>query len=336
MELTLKNLIVSKHGTRLSREGSMMVAEVRSKDGTKERRKFSPLEIEQVIITCEASVTSGLIRLLLEEDVDLVFVHHRPNTFARVVDQRENIITDLWKKQLTMPEEEKVSLAKAFVRAGGKNKVYLLRSLSRSYRIDLKEQMERIGTIMEELDREKSINEIFGFEGNMAERYFKAVRRILPGEIGFFGRKKNPSPDPVNAMLSYGYTVLASRVEYGLLKAGLNPYEGILHSTGRGRKSLTFDLIEEFRQPIVDRVVLTLVARKQLHGDDFIYPEEGVCHIDGEGKRLFLDSLYSRFEDTFTCEGNEKNFLDIINLQAGKLAEAVRTGGEYQGFLYRI
>jgi len=65
-------------------------------------------------------------------------------------------------------------------------------------------------------------------------------------------------------MLSYGYTVLRSRVEYALFLAGLNPYEGILHSTYRERPALGFDLMEEFRQPVVDRVVLTMIARNEV------------------------------------------------------------------------
>lgn len=117
--------------------------------------------------------------------------------------------------------------------------------------------------------------------------------------------------DPINSMLSYGYTVLLSRVEYGLMLAGLNPYEGVLHVAYRNRRVLSFDLIEEFRQPIVDRVVITQVGQRKIKVEDFERRPE-MCYMKDGTKRNFLDALYRRLEDQYTYKGRRMEFLDII------------------------
>jgi CRISPR-associated protein Cas1 len=147
-------------------------------------------------------------------------------------------------------------------------------------------------------------------------------------------REKHPPRDPVNSLLSYGYTVLKSRVEYCLMRAGLNPYEGILHAAYRNRPALSFDLMEVFRQPIVDRVVITQLTQKQVRVDEFELSEE-MCYLCEELKRRFLDALYHRFEDKYTYRGEELPFLDIIFEEAKVLAKAIRNDERYEGFRYR-
>ena len=100
-----------------------------------------------------------------------------------------------------------------------------------------------------------------------------------------------------------------------LLVAGSSPYEGIIHASYRNRPSLSFDLTEEFRQPIVDRAVITQIVRKQVSPDDFVY-EEGGCFINGTAKRAFLEALYSRLEQEYMHQGERMQFFDIISKQA--------------------
>jgi CRISPR-associated protein Cas1 len=116
-------------------------------------------------------------------------------------------------------------------------------------------------------------------------------------------------------MLGYGYTVLQSRVAHGLLLSGLSLYEGIIHAGYRNRPSLSFDLTEEFRQPIVDRAVITQIVRKQVSPDDFVY-EEGGGFTDGTAKRAFLEALYSRLEQESMHQRGQMQFFDIISKQA--------------------
>lgn len=120
-------------------------------------------------------------------------------------------------------------------------------------------------------------------------------------------------------------------MERELLVAGLSPYEGIIHASYRNRPSLSFDLTEEFRQPIVDRAVITHIVRKQVSPNDFIYDGDG-CFIDGDAKKAFLDALYLRLEQEYTYQEEKMQFLDIISEQAKRLASAIANDESYIGF----
>ena len=166
---------------------------------------------------------------------------------------------------------------------------------------------------------------------SFAEEPERAGCDHIKTEFGFERRERRPPPDPTNSMLGYGYTVLQSRVERELLVAGLSPYEGIIHASYRNRPSLSFDLTEEFRQPIVDRAVITHIVRKQVSPDDFVY-DGGGCFIDGDAKKEFLDALYLRLEQEYTYQGEKMQFLDIISEQAKRLASAIANDESYTGF----
>ena len=116
--------------------------------------------------------------------------------------------------------------------------------------------------------------------------------------------------------------------------AGLTPFVGIIHSTYRNRPALSFDLTEEFRQVIVDRVVLTETLRTKLKDTDF-ESTSGGCFMTEETKKAFLNALYVRFEAVHSYAGEEMPFSDIIFMQAKKLARAIKGEEVYKGFKYR-
>ncbi len=297
--------------------------------------KISPREVEQVIIAGESSITSGVVRLLLENGVDLVFVRHIPtNFFARVVRSDHNMITDLWRRQILMDGDMRMEIAREILDCAIYNKVRILQSLAKNRELDFDREIMYLNERKSDLEVIKDINVLMGNEGDVTRRYFGALRKIIPEEFGFGRRERHPPHDPVNSMLSYGYTVLKSRVEYGLMQAGLNPYEGILHTTYRDRTALSFDLMEEFRQPVVDRVVITAITQRQIRVDEF-EPREDMCYMSEEVRKKFLEALYTRLEDRYTFQGKKLEFLDIIFEQARTLAKAIRDGERYKGFRYR-
>ena len=123
------------------------------------------------------------------------------------------------------------------------------------------------------LDRAESVEELRGHEGEGARRYFETWNELLlHPEVTWSGRTRRPPRDPVNACLSFGYTLLAERVETAVRGVGLLTGIGALHGAGRGQMGLVFDLVEEFRAPLVDRMTLRLFNRRQLSPTDFEDP----------------------------------------------------------------
>ena len=128
----------------------------------------------------------------------------------------------------------------------------------------------------------KSLDELRGVEGDAAHLYFSVFGSLLRGGdgISFMGRSKRPPRDPVNAVLSFFYTMLAREIATACESVGLDPQMGYLHACRPGRDSLALDLIEEMRAPFVDRFTLTLFNRKQLALSDFRREGEGYFFSD--------------------------------------------------------
>jgi CRISPR-associated protein Cas1 len=112
-------------------------------------------------------------------------------------------------------------------------------------------------------------DELLGLEGLGARLYFQALASAFRGDIGFPGRVQHPSPDPANALLSFGYVLLGNQLASLLEARGLDPALGFFHEVRPGRPSLALDLLEELRHPVVDRLVLRLCNLRMLRPDHF-------------------------------------------------------------------
>ncbi len=168
---------------------------------------------------------------------------------------------------------------------------------------------------------------IMGIEGNASRIYWQAVRSIIPESYGWQSRQGRGANDPVNSLLNYGYGILYTRIEQAITLAGLDPYAGFLHADRPGKPSLVLDLIEEFRQVAVDRVVWGLVNRNysvQQHTDGRL------CE---EVRRDFAQKILDHQDATLRYDGQRVPLRIIIQRQARHLASYVRGDcASYSGF----
>jgi CRISPR-associated protein Cas1 len=114
----------------------------------------------------------------------------------------------------------------------------------------------------------------------------------------FSGRVRRPPGDPVNALLSFAYVLLASECASALAGVGLDPYVGFLHQDRPGRKSLALDLMEELRAPLADRFVLTLINRGQMKLDDFVTEASGAVRLKDDARKTFLTAYQERKKES--------------------------------------
>ncbi len=160
--------------------------------------------------------------------------------------------------------------------------------------------------------------EILGLEGRAAQRYWGAVKHVLPDDCGWPGREGRGAKDPVNAALNYGYGILYGQVERALVLAGLDPYAGFVHVDRPGKPSLTLDFIEEFRQPVVDRTVFGLVNK----GVKLEQDERGL--LTAETRRMLAEKILGRLESAEPYEKKRLPLRAIIQSQARHLATFLR------------
>jgi CRISP-associated protein Cas1 len=185
-----------------------------------------------------------------------------------------------------------------------------------------------------ELGRMNGLGELLGCEGAGSAAYFGVFSRLLKckWEHGFTRRVRRPPTDPVNALLSYGYTVLAGQVAANIATVGFDPYIGYLHSSRYGKTALALDLLEEFRPVIVDSVVLSLFNNRQLEPDSF-EPELNSYRMKDATRKLFLTKFEERMQEVVTHPVFEYKvtYRRCIELQARLLAKYLQ--GEIKQYI---
>jgi CRISPR-associated protein Cas1 len=196
--------------------------------------------------------------------------------------------------------------------------------------------------LLKRLDRAESADTVFGLEGQGAALYFGEFGRFLkaqpPGRgFDFTARNRRPPKDPVNALLSFAYALLAKDCFAAVCTVGFDPYKGFFHVNRHGKPSLALDLMEEFRPVIADSVVLTLVNNEMLTPADFLVWKDA-CQLTDNGRRAFFQAYEQRkaTEVTHPVYGYRMTYSRMLEVQARMLAAFVRgTTPRYTGFTVR-
>ena len=217
-----------------------------------------------------------------------------------------------------------LELAKCFVRGKLTNAMRFCQR-QRTQNDAVKSAIRSTRQTLEKLEGAKNLESLLGYEGTGAAAYYRAFRQFLAHDWGFTTRQFRPPPDPINAMLSLGYTLLHNHVYAFTNVVGLDPYCGYFHQPKHGHAALASDLMEEFRQIIVDGYVLSLVNNNRIKPKDFEKTNNGI-RFTKEALDRFLTGYYGRMQRTFQHPAlNEKTtYLRCIELQVRHLARVIR------------
>jgi CRISPR-associated protein Cas1 len=159
---------------------------------------------------------------------------------------------------------------------------------------------------------------LLSVEGRAAQRYWRVVGMLIPQELGWPGRETRGARDPFNSALNYGYGVLYAQVERALILAGLDPYGGFLHADRPGKPSLVLDAIEEFRQAIVDRVVIAYVNK----GSPLTQDDDG--RLTESVRRRLAEKVLERLESSDLYKGKRQALRIVLQSQARHAATFLR------------
>jgi CRISPR-associated protein Cas1 len=162
----------------------------------------------------------------------------------------------------------------------------------------LSEIVHRLADALKRCQKSERVEQTMGIEGEAAASYFSVFNELLRGSgFTFEGRIRRPPTDPINALLSFTYSLITQECVSALMGVGLDPYVGFLHQDRPGRPSLALDLLEEFRAPWADRFVLTLFNRKQLQKNDFSTEASGAVRLTDEARKKVLVAFQERKQE---------------------------------------
>jgi CRISP-associated protein Cas1 len=231
------------------------------------------------------------------------------------------------------------SLAAAFIAAKLANCRTVLLRAARDHQAPIESPARLLLRNAQAVLQASDADSIRGLEGDAASAYFSALPSLIqsPG-FEFPGRVRRPPTDPVNALLSFAYSMLAHDCRSALESVGLDPQCGFLHRDRPGRPSLALDLMEEFRPVIADRCVLTLINRRQITSADFTHRETGAVELKEDARKNFLTAWQERKQDEIIHPFlNEKISFGLLPfIQARLLARAIRGDLDaYPAFLWK-
>jgi len=244
------------------------------RDGAEARRV--PIDrVLEVHLYGPVNVTAGARELLLKRGVEVVCLTSRGSYIGRWVGL-ESRVGERRVAQITRLADPAwaLGLARRIVAAKLGNQRVFCQRLARDHGDEeARAAVVAIGALSRSVGRAGDVATLMGLEGRASVLYYRALGRMLRHpEVRFERRTRRPPRDPVNACLSFGYTLLLTKVESALRRAGLEVYVGALHQAGRGKPALALDVMEPWRPWLVDRMVWRLFNRQQLGADDFESP----------------------------------------------------------------
>jgi CRISPR-associated protein Cas1 len=309
-------------------------------------KKRIPLhKVDDVVVMGEVTMTASALYLLLEKNIEIHFLNYFGQFKGRLSPPlTKNSLLRMAQHRAHNDMTRRCELARRFVIGKLSNqRTMLQRHNRRQPDAALSHEIDHIAILIRDLTNLSVVTEtvqklisgdtaivgtpletILGLEGAGSAAYFRSFGKLLADQQQwlFAGRVKRPPTDPVNALLSYGYSLLTSQVASTLQMVGFDQYIGYLHSSTYGRPALALDLMEEFRPIIVDSVVLTLLNNRMLTPSDFII-ELGAYRLKKEPRKLFLTRFEERLNEEITHPifGNKVKYRRCIELQARLIAK---------------
>lgn len=290
----LKTLYLLEHGSVLGKEYERFVIR---KQGlvTKE---IPAIHVDQIMVFGNSQLTTQVMQFCLQQRIP-VYLLSGHGRYYGIVDSFDTDPVLLHREQFRQADNPSfcLQLARQIVQGKISNSRMLLKRLARHRDAPAFIQAsDELAQVINRLDSATSLDQLRGFEGNAARIYFQAIAATLEAAWGFQRRTKKPPTDPVNAMLSYGYTLLFYNIYTFLRSRGLNPHVGYLHPLRMGHPALASDMMEEFRAIIVDAVVLNLALNHKLTPEDFDPPQEegDACLLLPQARATFIRHLENK------------------------------------------
>ncbi|MEH1969864.1 type I-D CRISPR-associated endonuclease Cas1d [Nostoc sp.] len=285
------------------------------------------IKIDGLVIMGRASISPAAITELIDKKIPLTFLTNNGKYLASLEpDMGKNIFVRSAQWKAAGESVQAIHVTQGFVRGKLKNYRHtLLQSQRRYSELDLNAGITQLSNAIASLEQVNVINSIRGLEGAGSAAYFACFNQLIRVDnFNFATRNRRPPKDPINSLLSLGYSLLRHDVQGALNIVGFDPYLGYLHTERYGRPSLALDLMEEFRPLIVDAVVLTAINRRMLAPKDFTTePVSGAVSLTKEGLHIFLRLYQEKKQDKFKHPVMQKQctYQESLEIQARLLSK---------------
>lgn len=293
------------------------------------------IQMENMALIGNVQITTQALHMLMERGIDVSYFSYSGKYLGHAAaEASKNIFLRFQQYAFYMDEEKRLEMAKRIVRNKIQNQMAVIRGHRWENSVhDWKSDLAQMKKYQQMLQEKKSPNEVLGLEGICSNIYFGAFGDMLKCDFQFHGRNRRPPRDPVNVMISLAYTFLTKEMCSALDAESFETYLGFLHGIRYGRKSLALDMMEEFRQPMIDRLVLFLFNKHMIGRYDFEFPDESSVVLNEDGFRKFCTE-YEKWLNGRNSASGDNSFRTRIREQVANLKRAICKGEEYKPYCW--
>lgn len=265
--------------------------------------------LEGVVSFGYRSASPRLMAACAERGVGLAFFTPHGRFLSRVSGAVSgNVLLRATQYRTADSTEKSLPLAKMFLTGKLYNSRWLLERFCRDHAVRIDENAVRQAAVyqknaLKQIECAPDSETLLGIEGSAAKSYFSVFNELIlrnKDDFSFDERNRRPPLDPVNALLSFTYSLLGNEIAGALEGVGLDPAVGFFHTLRQGRKSLALDMLEEFRAPLADRFVLSLINLGTVTAKDFESKENGAVYLKDDARRNFLSAWQKRKQEEIT------------------------------------
>ncbi|NJP64807.1 type I-C CRISPR-associated endonuclease Cas1c [Streptomyces spiramenti] len=327
----LNTLYVQTQGIELRLEEDS----VRIRHPDQPGRRILPLRrVNAIVVYGHVTLSTELLTRCAQDGRTVTWMSRTGRYLGRLDGAvRGNVLLRHAQHQAHDDTETRVAIARQVVAAKVRNSRWIIlraaRDATPTPQTAMRARANELAQALTKIPDAADIDALMGYEGNAARLHFEALRHALRPDDGippFERRERRPPTDPVNAALSFTYGLLRSLVHGATEQVGLDPYVGYLHGIRPGKPSLALDLMEEFRAPLADRLVLSLFNRRQLRAEHFDALPGGAVNLTDDG-RTVLFQAWQELRDkpaTHTLAGRDVPTGLLPTMQARLVARHLR------------
>lgn len=303
-------------------------------DESEEKRDLPIERIADIYVMSEMSFNTSLINILAKNGVPVHFFNYYSFYTGSFYPREQLVSGNLLVQQVNYYTDSKkrLELAKAFVEGASFNIYRNLRYYNGRGK-DVQSYMTAIENLRKEIQKAQSIQELMGYEGNIRKTYYSAWPIIIDQEIEFERRVKNPPDNMINTMISFVNTLIYTKVLSELYQTQLNPTISYLHEPGDRRFSLSLDIAEIFKPIIGDRLIFSLLNRRQITEKSFT---KGLnyLHLTKEASKVIVSELDAKLQTTIKHKDLNKtvSYQYLMRLECYKLVKHLLGDKEYVPF----
>lgn len=318
-------LVINTFGVSLSRDNEGFV--ISNADG---RQRIPAEGIKSIQVGRGAQITSDAIMLAVEREIEVLFTGKGGEVVARIWSPKYGSISTIRKGQLAFTfSKDAVSWIKDIIKRKIENQQALLLMLGGNderKRKSVEKSINRLEDYRKKVaaaegDLVSDISPTLrGWEGVASKIYFDTINLFLPERYRFEKRSQHPATDIANAMLNYGYGMLYGKIEGALIKAGVDPYVGVMHRDDYSRPVLVYDVIELYRVWI-DYVVISLLTQNVITDEYYSVGEDGSYWLEALGRRILIQSVNDFLDEVVDSSDLKRSRITTISLYAQRLAQ---------------